>query len=163
MQHRHIEAVRLQELAKQIAYDRIVVDDKDLWIHGEILDRRARRAADCFLTNAYPMRCEFFGAILAQLGAMFAHASVRPVNQGSQHISALPLLATRARVRASHSMCARGISRNSLRTTGSAGKHSQRVVSTVEKRAFLRASARRGRRDDSSCDTSRRMRQSFGL
>jgi hypothetical protein len=38
MQHRRVEAVRLQELAKQIAYDRIVVDDKDLWIHGEILD-----------------------------------------------------------------------------------------------------------------------------
>jgi hypothetical protein len=48
-----IEAVRLQKLAKQIAYDRIVVDDKDLWIHSEILDWRARRAAAHFLTNAY--------------------------------------------------------------------------------------------------------------
>ena len=33
--------------------DRIVVDDKDLWIHGEILDRPARCPPDCFLTNAY--------------------------------------------------------------------------------------------------------------
>jgi phage tail protein X len=53
MQHGRIEAVRLQKLAKQIAYDRIVVDDKDLWIHGEILDWRARRATGHFLTNTY--------------------------------------------------------------------------------------------------------------
>jgi hypothetical protein len=43
----------LQKAAKQIAYDRVVVDDKDLWIHFEILDWRARQAADCFLTNTY--------------------------------------------------------------------------------------------------------------
>jgi hypothetical protein len=43
----------LQKLAKQIAYDRIVVDDEDLWIHGEILDWRVQRASDSFLTNAY--------------------------------------------------------------------------------------------------------------
>jgi len=43
----------LQKAAKQIAYDRVVVDDKDLWIHLEILDWRAWRAADCFLTNTY--------------------------------------------------------------------------------------------------------------
>ena len=41
VEHGRVEAVRLQKLAKQIAYDRIVVDDKDLWIHGEILDWRA--------------------------------------------------------------------------------------------------------------------------
>jgi hypothetical protein len=43
----------LQKAAKQIAYDRVVVDDKDLWIHFEILDWRARQTADCFLTNTY--------------------------------------------------------------------------------------------------------------
>ncbi len=53
VEHGGIEPVRLQKAAKQIAYNRVVVDDKDLWIHLEILDWRARQTADCFLTNTY--------------------------------------------------------------------------------------------------------------
>jgi hypothetical protein len=55
VEHGSVEPVRLQKAAKQIAYDRVVVDDKDLWIHLEILDWRAWQAADCFLTNTYAM------------------------------------------------------------------------------------------------------------
>jgi hypothetical protein len=53
VEHGGIEPVRLQKAAKQIAYNRVVVDDKDLWIHLEILDWRAWQTADCFLTNTY--------------------------------------------------------------------------------------------------------------
>jgi hypothetical protein len=53
VEHGSVEPVRLQKAAKQIAYDRVVVDDKDLWIHLEILDWRAWQTADCFLTNTY--------------------------------------------------------------------------------------------------------------
>jgi hypothetical protein len=53
VEHGSVEPVRLQKAAKQIAYDRVVVDDEDLWIHLEILDWHAWQAADCFLTNTY--------------------------------------------------------------------------------------------------------------
>jgi hypothetical protein len=53
VEHGSVEPVRLQKAAKQIAYDRVVVDDKDLWIHFEILDRRVWQTDHCFLTNTY--------------------------------------------------------------------------------------------------------------
>ncbi|WP_186308414.1 hypothetical protein [Paraburkholderia sp. BCC1885] len=70
VEHGSVVPVRLQKAAKQIAHNRVVVDDKDLWIHLEILDWRARRAADCFLTNTYlapPVRPAVFSVTDASL------------------------------------------------------------------------------------------------
>ncbi|VVD30471.1 protein of unknown function [Paraburkholderia dioscoreae] len=104
-----------------------------------------RQASDCFLTNAYVTLRGCRRLVCGDRHTRLTGYSARPY-------SAMCAAAPAARF-ASPTF----LPRKNLRVFGTGRNGAQRLVRTAGKRAFLRASAPRVQRDDSSCSTLRRM------